>query len=167
MGWRLAGRIVLLLVAALAAAVWWGERGFTKGSAALESRLASKRSPPGVCDLQAETAGLPAPAARYFRSVLRDGRALPARVRLRQTGRFRMGEAEDSWRPFSATQVFAIAPPGFVWDARVSLFPGFGVRVRDSYVAGSGGMRAAHGRPFPYFRGRIDDIAYEVPGGGR
>jgi len=141
MRWKPAGWIALTLVAGLAAAVWFGERRFTRRSAALEKQLA-RVSRAGVCDLQAETADLPAPVARYFRRVLRDGAPLPARVRIRQAGSFRMGEAEDSWRPFTATQVFTIAPPGFVWDARVSLFPGIGVRVRDSYVAGAGGMRA-------------------------
>jgi hypothetical protein len=142
MGRRLAGGIALTLVVGILVAVWLGERRFTRGSVALERRLASPART-AVCDLRAETAGLPAPVARYFRRVLRDGAPLPVRVRVRQTGSFRMGEAEDSWRPFTATQVFAIGPPGFVWDARVRLFPGLGVRVRDSYVAGSGGMRAA------------------------
>jgi hypothetical protein len=142
MGWRLAGGIALTLAVGIAAAVWLGERRFTRNSAALERRLAPAGRTP-VCDLRAETAGLPAPVARYFHRVLRDGAPMPVRVHIRQTGSFRMGEAEDSWRPFTATQVFVIAPPGFVWDARVSLFPGFGVRVRDSYVAGTGGMRAA------------------------
>ena len=44
------------------------------------------------------------------------------------------------WSPFTAAQRFTVSPPGFVWDARVTMMPVIPVRVRDSYVAGEGQM---------------------------
>ncbi len=91
---------------------------------------------------EADVAGLPAPVRRYFAYALRDGQPLITYARLEQRGTFRMSAREDSWRPFEAVEHFVPAAPGFVWDARIAVLPGAAVRVRDSYVDGSGRMRA-------------------------
>lgn len=91
----------------------------------------------------AEIAGLPAPAVRYFRAVLRDGQPIVRRLRLSQQGDFLLRSAENGWRPFTANQYFATQPPGFVWDARIRMAPGLGVRVRDALVDGTGYMLAS------------------------
>jgi hypothetical protein len=91
----------------------------------------------------AELDGLPAPAARYFRVVLRDGQPLVRSGRLVQNGEFLVRPTPDGWRPFSATQHFAVQPAGFVWDARIRMAPGVPVRVRDAFVDGTGSMNAS------------------------
>jgi hypothetical protein len=85
---------------------------------------------------------LPEPVMRYFRRALRDGQALVATVEIAQIGSFRTGAADDSWRPFEASQYFATSPPGLVWDARIRMAPFVSVRVRDAYIAGAGSMHA-------------------------
>jgi hypothetical protein len=86
-------------------------------------------------------AGLPAPVARYLRAVLREGQPLPRSVRIEWRGDF-LVRPPDGWGPFTATQVVAIRPGGFVWDARMRMAPGVSVRVRDGFVHGEGSMRA-------------------------
>jgi len=91
----------------------------------------------------ASVAGLPPPVARYFRHVLTEGQPIVTSFAFTQEGQFRLGESEDSWRPMRATQRFAVREPGFVWDARIQMFPLVPVLVRDSYVQGEAGMRAS------------------------
>ena len=88
----------------------------------------------------AEVEGLPAPATRYFRAVLRDGQPLIRHVRLEQSGEFLLRPARNDWRRFQATQHFATRPAGFVWDARIRVAPGLDIRVRDAFVDGTGYM---------------------------
>jgi hypothetical protein len=87
-----------------------------------------------------ELDGLPAPVARYFRLVLRDGQPLVRHARLRQSGQFLVRPAQQVWGPFEAVQHIVTAPPGFVWDARIRMAPGVTVKVRDSFVDGTGSM---------------------------
>jgi hypothetical protein len=44
--------------------------------------------------------------------------------------------------PFTATEEFHVSPPGFVWDAHIRVAPLLAVRVRDSYLDGTGAMQA-------------------------
>lgn len=100
---------------------------------------------------------LPDPVARYFRFALTTGQPFFRRARVDQAGRFRTGDWNAPWRPFTAVEHFTMVPPGFVWDARIRMAPLLVVRVRDGYVAGAGavlGKLAAlvtvadqHGRP--------------------
>ena len=93
---------------------------------------------------EAELAGLPAPVARYFRTALRDGQRIIRRARITWIGELNLGKpGADKWVPFTAQQDFVPGGPGMVWDARMAMAPGIGVRVRDSYVDGAGAMRAA------------------------
>ncbi|HWP45237.1 MAG TPA: DUF6544 family protein, partial [Blastocatellia bacterium] len=85
---------------------------------------------------------LPAPAARYFRCVLREGQPRIRSARIEWKGEFRTGRADDGWRPFEATEHFSARPPGFVWDASIRMAPLMNVRVRDAYVAGEAAMQA-------------------------
>ena len=85
---------------------------------------------------------LPAPVRRYLRTVLRDGQPYIRSARVAQSGEFRNKESPDpeaGWRRFEATQLFTTKPPGFLWDARISMAPLAPVRVRDGYV----GQRAS------------------------
>jgi hypothetical protein len=83
---------------------------------------------------------LPAPAARYFRRVLRDGQPLVRSAIARTDAEFFINGA---WRTLRATQHFTTAPPQFVWDARIEVMPLVDVRVRDSYIGQQGAMRAS------------------------
>jgi hypothetical protein len=100
---------------------------------------------------------LPDPVASYFTFALTTGQPFFRRARVDQAGRFRTGDGNAPWRPFTAVEHFSMVPPGFVWDARIRMAPLVVVRVRDGYVGGSGavlGKLAAlvtvadqHGRP--------------------
>ena len=89
-----------------------------------------------------ELAGLPAPVARYFDFALAPGQRLIRSARLEHRGTFR-GGFDEPWSPFTSVQHFSAHPPGFVWDAAIHLAPLLTVRVRDSYIGGTGGM---HGK---------------------
>jgi len=119
-------------------------------------RLSSDISQPAVFSTE-ELRELPDPVARYFTFALTPGQPFFRRARVDQAGRFRTGDRNAPWRPFTAVEHFTTVPPGFVWDARIRMAPLLVVRVRDGYVAGSGavlGKLAAlvtvadqHGRP--------------------
>lgn len=88
-----------------------------------------------------ELAGLPTPVQHYFRTVLTDGQPIIARAVVTQSGVFNMSARTEQWKPFTATQVVETNRPGFVWNARIMMFPGVAVRVVDAYVAGTGTLR--------------------------
>ncbi len=89
----------------------------------------------------AELAGLPEPVKRYFRAVLTDGQPVVTAVTLTQSGIFNMSATAAAWKPFTAAQNFVTARPGFVWNAKIMLFPGVPVRVVDAFIAGEGLLR--------------------------
>jgi hypothetical protein len=88
-----------------------------------------------------EIVGLPAPVMRYFKFALVPGQSLIRRARVTQYGTF--ARSPNAWEPFTATEDFAVSPPGFVWDARIRMAPLIWTRVRDSYVTGTGAIRAS------------------------
>ncbi|MEF8853273.1 MAG: DUF6544 family protein, partial [Haloarculaceae archaeon] len=90
--------------------------------------------------LPADVADLPAPVRRYFETVLSAGQRPVAGLRLGQDGEFALG---GDWHPFTASQVYSVSPPGYVWDADIEVFPGVSARVVDAYVEGRGLLRAA------------------------
>ncbi len=141
MGVEIAASILALLVLVVALALGCGAWRWRARTAALVGRLGPSGETASARYDEREIADLPVPFARYFRSVLRPGQMLPREAHLEWEGQFRVGEAADSWKPFVATQVSRVTPPGFVWDARIRMAPGLQVRVRDSYVDGAGAMR--------------------------
>lgn len=89
---------------------------------------------------------LPPPVQRYFRAVLKEGHGHVAEAVMEQSGEFRSKESDDpesGWQPFTATEVFATWPPGFVWDARIRMGLVGTVWVRDSYLARRASMVGA------------------------
>ncbi|HEU4697837.1 MAG TPA: DUF6544 family protein [Gemmatimonadales bacterium] len=97
-------------------------------------------SPPRTFDA-AELAGLPAPAARFFRYALTPGQPLYRTARLEHAGEFAL--TPGAWRQLRSVQHVALAPPGFVWDATIRFAPGVVVRVRDGYSRGAASMYGA------------------------
>lgn len=94
---------------------------------------------PSDCD------DLPAPIQRYLAHVLRNGQPVVQTVRLQQTGTFRSGGTGAPWNDFTATQHVTTRPPGFVWDASITMLPGLSVRVLDAYAEGQGTLWARLG----------------------
>ncbi|RDZ42508.1 hypothetical protein C5B91_15565 [Haloferax sp. Atlit-10N] len=91
---------------------------------------------------EADLSGLPAPVRRYLERVLPGEPRRVQSVRLRQTGAFRLGDADSPWKPMTATQHYTVDPPGFVWDARIDLAPFLPIRVVDAFVGGAGSLEA-------------------------
>lgn len=138
-------RLVLLgiglLVTALLLARWWGTQRWQQASAQLLAQLQATATSPTGSYSATELAALPPPVARYFRLVLPDRQPLIRQARIHWRGEFNLGQpGNDQWRPFTATQVFVPAAPGFVWDARIRQAPGLQVFVRDCFWQGKGSM---------------------------
>ncbi len=89
-----------------------------------------------------ELNGLPAPAQRYFRTVLKDGMPMVSAVSVEHTGTFNMSETGEEWKPFTSTQRVITQRPGFAWEGRIKMMPGLTVRVHDAYIAGEGILHA-------------------------
>lgn len=144
MGLRIALYVLLGALLAIGGALAYGSlrwRGLTRSRLARLDAATSGREIDTYTE--AELEGLPAPVQRYFRAVLRHGQPLIARARLTQRGEFLLQEAEDGWRPFTATQTVYTRPPGFLWDARIRAAPGVAVHVHDGYIAGEGVLQGA------------------------
>ena len=134
---RIVLSIAAMFIAAAAAAIIAGTAAWHRATDAAVAGLE-----PGAAGVYSSSslAALPAPAARYFRRVLKDGQPLVRSAVATTDAEFFINSA---WRPLRATQHFTSAPPGFVWDARIEMMPLVGVRVRDSYIRQQGGMRAS------------------------
>jgi hypothetical protein len=90
-----------------------------------------------------ELEGLPAPVQRYFQAVLKDGQPLIASATFELAGTINMSETGDNWKPFTSWQRAIVHRPGFLWNGRVTLFPGLSALVHDSCIAGVGRLHAA------------------------
>lgn len=104
-----------------------------------------------------QLAGLPAPVVRYFEFALTPGQPLLRTARIEHAGAFR-GSLDAPWSPFTSVQHVAVDPPGFVWDAKIRMSPLLTVRVRDSYLEGTGSMLASMAGVIPVVNawGRTD-----------
>jgi hypothetical protein len=140
-----AGLVLAALAVLVAAVAAYGRWRWAAGTRALVARLESARVPavPARYDAARELDGLPAPVQRYFRSVLTDGQPIVAAATVEHRGTFNLGETTDRWRPFTSRQRVVTCRPGFVWDGKVAVLPGFDVRVHDAYVAGEGILHPA------------------------
>lgn len=130
------GTLVALLVT-VAIAGGAGSALWSRGTrTVLDSLLEQARTPVPV------DGELPAPVRRYLDRA-DPGEGPPIRVaRIHQTGEFLLSPP-DGWAPFSATQLFTVEPPGMLWDATIRMAPFVSMRVRDSYVDGTGSMHGA------------------------
>ncbi|MEI9937882.1 MAG: DUF6544 family protein [Pseudomonadota bacterium] len=82
---------------------------------------------------------LPPPVARYRELALGD-RAPVHTLKLRHVGTFCVSFTGKPL-PIRGLQLFTSDPPGFVWSARVQMFPGIWVDARDLAANGEGSMR--------------------------
>jgi hypothetical protein len=102
-------------------------------------------------------AHLPGPARRYLTHAGIIGKPWIDTVCLRYTGRFRTGR-DKPWMGISATQVYTTNPPGFRWNARLSLFGLPLLTGQDTYKNGHGHMFGKLARVFTIFDARGDEM---------
>jgi hypothetical protein len=145
------GLVLVLLAAALASALIYGNARWSQLTRELYARLDAARSAPSSAryDEARELDGLPPPVQRFFRTVLRDGAPMIAAVTVQHSGMFNMSDSGgQQWKPFTSMQRVITRRPGFVWDGRVQMLPGLAVHVHDAYVAGEGILHPAIGGLF-------------------
>ncbi len=137
--------ILAVLALGVAGVIAYGNARWRARGDALRARLAVAAGPVTVATYDPQQiAALPAPVQRYFRAVLRPGQPIIGRASITWQGQFNLGRpGRDNWKPFTATQVFVPATPGFVWDARIVMAPAVAVLVRDGFVSGVGSMHGA------------------------
>jgi hypothetical protein len=134
---------LILILACMGLALAYGEARWKTGTKELRARLESGQMPIGSPVYRAsEVIDLPPPVKRYFQTVLKDGQPMISGVKLAHKGQFNMGETEEKWSPFTATQRVITQRPGFDWDGRIQMIPGLSVRVHDAYVLGEGILQA-------------------------
>lgn len=138
------GIIVFLIAVSLGIAAIYGSYRWQSDTDKIRAKLTSGRRKikPQIYD-EKEIEGLPTPVQRFFRTVIKDGQAIVAAVKLSQQGLFNMSETEDKWSPFTASQLAITQCPGFDWDARIQMAPGLNAFVHDTYLLGEGSLHAS------------------------
>jgi hypothetical protein len=137
--------IVVLALAAIYAMVFaYGNARWKANTRALQARLDSARRPVQTKTVDfSELEDVPGPVQRYFRTVLEDEQPVVTGATVQHSGTFNTSETVEQWKPFTSEQWVATRRPGFVWNGRVTVLPGFPARVHDAYVAGEGILHAS------------------------
>ncbi len=131
-------------VAVIGIALVYGSARWKSNTTALHNRLNAARRP--VTEERysaAELASLPEPVQRYFRASLTEGQRIVSAAQVEHEGTFNMSETGEQWKAFTSSQRVVTQRPGFVWEGRIAMMPGVGVRVHDAYVAGEGILHAS------------------------
>ena len=136
--------IGVLIIVSFGSAAIYGSYRWESDTDRLRAKLTNGRRTikPKIYD-QKEIEGLPEPVQRFFRTVIKDGQAIVAAVKLSQQGLFNMSETENKWSPFTATQFVITQRLGFDWDARIQMAPGVNAFVHDTYLLGEGSLHAS------------------------
>ena len=136
--------IGVLIIVSLGIAAIYGSYRWESDTDRLRAKLTNGRRTikPKIYD-QKEIEGLPEPVQQLFRTVIKDGQAIVAAVKLSQQGLFNMSETENKWSPFTATQFVITQRLGFDWDARIQMAPGVNAFVHDIYLLGEGSLHAS------------------------
>lgn len=108
---------------------------------------------PDIPIAEDQLAELPDPVSRYLRYAGVVGRVPVRTARVRQRGTMRLSR-DDDWSNFRATEYYAAAPPGFVWNAELDRMPIVPVDVRDYYIRGRGAFEGRAGGLFTVAEGR-------------
>jgi len=147
---RILALVALVVVVLIAGALVYASSRWDSGTARMRARLEGTRAPiaPLVYD-PAQLDSLPAPVQRYLRLVLRPGQPMIAGVHIRHAGTFNLSDSSQRWVPFTSDQRVITRRPGFDWNARMTVVPGFDVRVHDAYIGGEGLLHAALLAMFP------------------
>ena len=136
--------IGVLIIVSFGIAAIYGSYRWESDTDRLRAKLTNGRRTikPKIYDPK-EIEGLPEPVQRFFRTVIKDGQAIVAAVKLSQQGLFNMSETENKWSPFTATQFVITQRLGFDWDARIQMSPGVNAFVHDTYLLGEGSLHAS------------------------
>jgi hypothetical protein len=136
--------IGVLMISSFGIATIYGNYRWQSETDRLRAKLTDGRRiiKPQIYDPK-ELEGLPDPVQRFFRTVLQDGQAIVAAVKLSQQGEFNLSETEAKWNPFTATQFVTTQRLGFDWDARIQTAPGVNAFVHDTYLLGEGSLHAS------------------------
>ena len=136
--------IGVLIIVSFGIAAIYGSYRWESDTDRLRAKLTNGRQTikPKIYN-QKEIEGLPEPVQRFFRTVIKDGQAIVAAVKLSQQGLFNMSETENKWSPFTATQFVITQRLGFDWDARIQMAPGVNAFVHDTYLLGEGSLHAS------------------------
>jgi hypothetical protein len=136
--------IGVLIVVSFGIAAIYGSYRWQSDTDRLRAKLTNGRHTinPQTYD-QKEIEGLPDPVQRFFKTVLQDGQAIVAAVKLSQQGEFNLNETKAKWNPFTATQLVTTQRLGFDWDARIQVAPGLNAFVHDTYLLGEGSLHAS------------------------
>lgn len=136
--------VIVLMVIALK---WAGAAGWAGQTRELRRQMVSLSGTATKTRIDShQLQHLPGPVEKYFRAVLVDGRKPVSIARFTHTGTINMADektGQDRWKHFRSRQLVTTTTPGFDWDARVALVPGFNVMVRDAFVAGEGILKAS------------------------
>jgi hypothetical protein len=141
---KLIATIGVLVIVCLGLALIYGSYRWQSDTDKLRAKLidGQRTIKPKIYD-QREIEGLPDPVQRFFQTVLKDGQAIVAAVKLSQQGQFNLNEMEDKWNPLTATQLVITQRMGFDWDARIQMAPGLNAFVHDTYLLGEGSLHAS------------------------
>lgn len=141
--WLGVALVVIAIGLRVLGATRWAEQIRTRTSLLESGSVDARGRLPSPVRFDAhELEGLPAPVQRYFRAVLTDGQPIIAAATIEMTGTMNMSATAEQWKPFTSRQRVVTRKPGFLWDARVDMFPGVPAHVEDSYIAGQGRLMA-------------------------
>lgn len=128
----------VLLVLLAAAATWIAtKRQKTALTAATERLIRAGAHSPGIATVHEAFKDLPPPVARYLRLAIPSLTQIEE-VRMTQTGTLRTNPTSAHWIAFEAEHLVVPPARGFLWNARVQVWPLVHVRVRDTLIDGSG-----------------------------
>ena len=134
--------IAVALIALYAGLTAFGAWRWNEATLGLVARLDASRVAGDAARYDAaEIADLPAPVRRYFQLALTDGQPIIRSVDVKHSGTFNMSTNIARWLPFTSQQLVSTNRPGFIWNARIMMFPGVPVRVHDAYITGEGLLR--------------------------
>ena len=134
--------IAVALIALYAGLTAFGAWRWNEATRGLVARLDASRVAGDAARYDAaEIADLPAPVRRYFQLALTDGQPIIRSVDVKHSGTFNMSTNIARWLPFTSQQLVSTNRPGFIWNARIMMFPGVPVRVHDAYITGEGLLR--------------------------
>ena len=81
---------------------------------------------------EVQLTGLPDPAQRYFRHVMKEGQPYINSVKLTHDGWFKTGQRK-AWTAIKGEEHFTAMTPGFIWKGTTKLFTAI-----DQYIGGKG-----------------------------
>jgi len=114
--WKIAGLILAFLVFAIIGGRIAYQRGVKES---IRQLFAQAQPHPNTHAV--DLAALPEPVQRYFQKVLPEGMPPIQYVRLKHSGRFKMGLDKD-WIPITGEQYYTTHPPQFLWQGKTTLF---------------------------------------------